>query len=280
MALKRQKGFALAILALAILLVLAACGPQTITNPDGSVKVISQHEYLGTVDAEFSQRQIQLEIGTFTPTATSTPTFTPTTTATPTITPTPTMTQTPTAYFAMVENKNGQELSRSLYPPDCSGEWGNPGIDIWKVEGGEPVKKVCSTPWNRFQNWLIQAGKYFLWLIGAIFVAGIFYNIFGGKPKKTENAPTQKLLPMAPTTALARRKETQSFAMTKVVLSELRKENPVLFGLVIKCKKGIEPTNENAWPDLLTRVNQEDPLVLQRLAEFVNQKTKSGGNNE
>lgn len=97
MALKRQKGFALAILALAILLVLAACGPQTITNPDGSVKVISQHEYLGTVDAEFSQKQIQLEIGTFTPTATSTPTFTPTTTATATSTATNTPSATPTA---------------------------------------------------------------------------------------------------------------------------------------------------------------------------------------
>lgn len=267
---KRQKGFALAILALAFIGILAACGPQTVTMPDGSTKVVSYDEWLATSNANDRLTAVQMQIGTFTPTPTFTPTVTPTTTATPTVTPTSTMTPTPTAYFAMVANKNGQELSRSLYPPDCSGEWGNPGFDVYRMEGGEPIEKICSTPWNRFQNLLVKAGKYFLWLVVAIFFAGIFYNIFGGKIKRVEN-PEQKMLPVQ-ATALARPSETQSFIMTRVVLNQLRRENPILFGLVVKHKFGIGPTDENAWPTFLTRLKADDPLVVESLVKFVNQK--------
>lgn len=118
---------------------------------------------------------VQEIIGTFTPTPTATITPSPTTTAT--MTPSPTITPPPTPEpfdgFLLVNNQTGERIKTAEFLPDCGGEWGMPGVDIWRVEDDVPVLKICSTPWNRPQNTAIKAVGVILLLI-AMFVAALF----------------------------------------------------------------------------------------------------------
>jgi len=56
----------------------------------------------------------------------------------------------------VVDNKAGEVIHLAEFQPECSGEWGYPGMDVWRVEQGQAVSKVCGTPWNRPQNMAIK----------------------------------------------------------------------------------------------------------------------------
>lgn len=151
------------ILALALISILAAsCGPVTVTNPDGSTSNIPYEAWLATAESEDNLTAVQQVLGTFTPTPTFTPTMTPTTTATITPSPTNTPIPTPTPFtgYWVVDNKAGEEIHEAEFQPECGGEWGYPGMDIWYVQNGELVQKVCGTPWNRPQNMAIRGILY------------------------------------------------------------------------------------------------------------------------
>lgn len=174
----------------------ASCGPVTVTNPDGTTSNIPYELWLATAESEDNLTAVQLVIGTFTPTPTFTPspTFTPPATATP-IPPSPTATPIPpfNGYY-VVDNKIGKVIFRSDFQPDCSGEWGYPGMDVWRVENDKPVQLICSTPWNRPQNLAIK-------VVGIAFAAIIVFFlilVLSNEYRKWRQAQERKKLQPQP----------------------------------------------------------------------------------
>lgn len=187
------------LLALVTVLV-ASCGPVTVTNPDGSTSNIPYESWLATAESEDNLTAVQQRIGTFTPTPSSTPTMTPTTTAT--MTPIPTETPIPTATpftgYWVVDNKAGEVIHEAEFQPECGGEWGYPGMDVWRVQYGQLVEKVCSTPWNKPQNMAIKAVLYvglgFLVFVGALIGASELRKYKLARARKAASQGSQRQL--------------------------------------------------------------------------------------
>ncbi|MBP9813973.1 hypothetical protein KBC80_02140 [Candidatus Woesebacteria bacterium] len=176
--------------------ILAGCGPVTVTNPDGSTSNIPYESWLATAESEDNLTAVQQKIGTFTPTATFTPSPTPTTTATITPIP-PTATATPIPPFNgfyVVDNKIGQVVFRSEFQPECSGEWGYPGMDIWTVVNDVPVQKICGTPWNKPQNLAIKVIVIAFAVIAGFFIILVLSNEY----RKWKQAQERKKLQPQP----------------------------------------------------------------------------------
>lgn len=193
----------IAILGIFTLLVVVGCGPVQIgIGSDGTPTWVPYDVWLSysmeTAAAE--TRWSYYGTPTFTPSPTSTPIPTSTTTATPSPTNTPSPTPTPFTGFWVVDNKAGEVIALAEFQPECSGEWGYPGMDIWRVENGEPVTKICGTPWNRPQNVAI---KVILGILGFL-VAFLFILIASNEWRKYNLAKRRKASqqPKLPLTAI------------------------------------------------------------------------------
>ena len=191
--------------------IVASCGPVTVTNPDGTTSNIPYESWLATAESEDNLTAVQQVIGTFTPTPTFTPTMTPTTTATITpIPPTATATPIPPFYgYYVVDNKIGKVIFRSEFQPDCSGEWGYPGMDVWRVESDKPVQLICSTPWNRPQNLAIKVVAIAFAVIFGFFLILVLSNEYRKwkqtqERKKLQSKPRQLATSVPSGTGLAR----------------------------------------------------------------------------
>ncbi len=180
--------------------ILASCGTVTVKNPDGTTSNIPYESWLATAESEDNLTAVQQKIGTFTPTPTFTPspTFTPPATATPIPTITPIPTATPFTGYWVVDNKAGEVIHEAEFQPECGGEWGYPGMDVWRVQYGQLVEKVCSTPWNKPQNMAIKAVMYvglgFLAFVGALIGASEFRKYKLARARKAASQSNQRSL--------------------------------------------------------------------------------------
>lgn len=203
---RRWRLFLLALTAV----ILASCGPVDVQMPDGSTQRIPYESWLATSEVEDNLTAVQQVIGTFTPTMTFTPspTFTPPATATP-IPPTATATPIPPFDgFYVVDNKIGQVVFRSEFQPECSGEWGYPGMDIWTVVDDVPVQKICGTPWNKPQNLAIKVIVIAFAVIAGFFIILVLSNEYRKwrqtQERKKRQSPPKQLTATNSPTSLAR----------------------------------------------------------------------------
>lgn len=196
----------IALLGIFILVVCTSCGDVLMgQGPDGTPTYVPYDVWLAYRQATDSVETQWAYYGT--PTFTPSPTITPTPTTTATMTPSPTITPSPTPTpftgYWVVDNKAGEVIALAEFQPECSGEWGYPGMDIWRVENGEPVSKVCGTPWNRPQN---MAVKVILGILGFL-VTFLVILIASNEWRKYKLAKRRKTMqqPRLPATAAIRK---------------------------------------------------------------------------